>query len=160
MTFAPPNTNYGTIYGSFTLPDNVQEWRTIIVDRELQTENAVNVKQNGQYQTEEFPAGQQWFSSNVQGPRSSFRKVINFGALPNTAAKSVAHGMSVNSAFTITRLEAYASDTTGFNYIPIPFAAAANQISLTMDATNVTITTTSNRTNFNVCYVVIEFLRN
>ena len=62
---------------------------------------------------------------------------------------------------TFTRVYATASDTTGFNYIPVPYASstAANNIELNVNGTNVNIITGSNRSNFNICYVVLEYLQ-
>lgn len=130
---------------------------------------SINVRDAGYYATQEFVNGQQYFqnpalsggSSQYPAFRQVFRKIINFGALPNAASKSVAHNITVNNAFTFTRIYATASDTTGHNYIPIPYASPvlANNIELKVDATNVTIITGSNRTNFNVCYVVLEYIK-
>lgn len=161
MTFSPANTISPSIYSGFTLPNDQDEWRDILMDRELQTESVVNGKQNGTFTTVEYPTGQQWFSTaNPRDTRGAFRKVIDFGALPNAALKQVAHGLTVDADFLVTRLEAFASDTTGFTYVPIPYAAAAGLIELSMDNTNINITTTTNRTNYNSCYVIVEFLRN
>jgi hypothetical protein len=86
---------------------------------------------------------------------------VNFGALPNTATKSVAHGITITTATTFTRIYATASDTSGSTYIPIPFSSPTlvSNIQITVDATNVNITTGSNRSNFNICYVVLEYIK-
>jgi hypothetical protein len=129
---------------------------------------ALNLKDSGIYYLQEFINGQIFFpnpanSSATQvnpSQRQVYRLVINFGALPNTAAKSVAHGIVVSVDTTFTRIYATASDTAGFNYIPIPYVdPAGNNIAISVDATNVTITTSSDRTNFNICYVILEYLQ-
>lgn len=109
--------------------------------------------------------GQAWFPNaanitNLADYRQDYRTVVNFGALPNTGTTSVPHYINCTPGVTFTRIYATASDTSGFNYIPIPFASptAANNIQITVDSTNVNITTGSNRSNFNVCYVVLEYL--
>ncbi len=111
--------------------------------------------------------GQFWFGSATETqsnlPRGTFRKVINFGTLPNTATTSVAHGVTFDLNSTMTRLYAVATDPTGPTFFPIPFAdtaAVASNISLTADGTNVNITTGSDRTNFTRCIVVMEYLKN
>lgn len=131
----------------------------------------LNIKDSGYYLPTEFVNGQLWFANptlsditpNTQAPtlRQVFRMVVNFGALPNTASKSVAHTIpGITSDFTLTRLYAAASDTSALSYIPIPYASTTgNTIELSMDATNITITTTSNRTNYNFCYVIIEYIK-
>ena len=130
---------------------------------------ALNLKDSAYYDQTEFVNGQMFFpnpansSGTTAAPsyRNVYRMVINFGALPNTAAKSVAHNIPITAAYTFTRIYATASDTTGLTYIPIPYASPTlvNNIQLDVTSTNVTITTGSNRTNYNVCYVVLEYLK-
>lgn len=111
---------------------------------------ALNLKDSGYYTFAEFVNGQLYFpnpaltsnTSQTAAYRQVFRYVINFGALPNTATKSVAHGLAINTGWTFTRIYATASDTTGLTYIPIPDA----QSTISVDATNVNITTTANLT--------------
>lgn len=132
---------------------------------------AVNLKDSGIYSNiEPFVNGQTWFpnpaynssTDTYPSPRQDYRLVINFGALPDTATKSVLHNIPINSGYTFTRIYGCATDTTGLTAIPIPFASPvlANNIQLDIDATNVNITTGSNRTNYNECYVIIEYLTN
>jgi hypothetical protein len=130
----------------------------------------LNMKDTGFYVTDrEFVCGQSFFpnpSLSSQTPRNptyrnAYRKVINFGALPATTAKSVAHGITCTANTTFTRIYAAASDTTGLNYIPISYASASGtaNIELSVNSTNVTITTASDRSNFNICYVILEYLK-
>lgn len=130
---------------------------------------ALNLKDSAYYDLNEFVNGQMFFpnpansSATTAAPayRNVYRLIVNFGALPNTATKSVAHGIPITSGYTFTRIYATASDTTGLTYIPIPYASPtdANEVELNVDATNVNITTGSNRTNYNVCYVILEYLK-
>jgi len=130
----------------------------------------VNKKDTGLYIEEEFVNGQQWFqnknlsSTTAQRPeyRQVFRKVIDFGALPNAGAKSVAHGITFDANTAFTRIYATATDTTGFTALPIPYshATTANEIRLDVTSTNVVITTGANRTNYDTCYVILEYIRN
>lgn len=126
----------------------------------------INVKTSGYYPLNEFVTGDQYFPTTAPSSlvnalyRPSSRKLINFGALPNTGTKTVAHGLTITTATVFTRIYGTASDTTGLNYIPLPYASPtlANNIELSVDATNVTVITGSNRSNFNVCYIVLEWL--
>jgi hypothetical protein len=129
---------------------------------------SVNGKDAGVYDTSEFVNGQTFFpnptltssSTTTATQRQVFRMVVNFGALPNTGTKTVAHGLTINSGFTFTRIYGTASDPNG-NYIPLPYASptAVNNIELKVDGTNVTIITGSNRSNFTVTYIVLEYLK-
>ena len=135
---------------------------------------AVNQKDSAIYSQEEFVNGQTFFrnlavaptGSTSQTQRQVFRKVINFGALPNAGTTSVAHGITIDNNFTLTRLYGAASDVgASKEYIPLPFVdvagtVAAGNVELHMDGTNINITTTGNGTNFTVCYVIIEYLKN
>ncbi len=130
--------------------------------------NILNIKDTGQYQLSEFVNGQVYFSNPATTvasgepleDRQVMRKVINFGALPNTGTKAVAHGITCTIKTSFTRIYACASDPAG-NYIPIPYASPtdANEIELKVDGTNVTIITGSNRTNFTITYVILEYLQ-
>ena len=131
---------------------------------------SVNVKDSGYYDTQEFVTGQQFFplpgltSAGTRFPdyRQTFRKVINFGALPNTGTTNVAHGITCDANTIFTRIYGVATDPTGgFSYLPLPYASstAANNIELSVTGTNVSITTGIDRTAYTVCYVIVEFLK-
>ena len=129
----------------------------------------INLKDTGYYDTSEFVTGQQFFPGTVDSTttaeakfRSVYRKVIDFGALPNAAAKTVAHGITCNTSTQFTRIYGAANKLAApLSYLPLPYASAvaANVIELSVDNTNVTITTGVNRTAFTSCYIVIEFLK-
>lgn len=131
--------------------------------------NVVNAKETGLYPLMEYACSNSIFpnpaylpSSNAsQIDRPVFRTTLNFGALPNTGVKSVPHNISVSAGLVWTRIEAVATDTTGLTGLPIPYASPvlANNISIDVDATNVNITTGSNRTNYNICVVVLEYIQ-
>lgn len=130
----------------------------------------VNLRDAGRYTEEEFVCGQQWFAnktlssttSKAPQERQVYRKVIDFGALPNAAQKTVAHDIIINDEVKFTRIYGTASDTTGHTYIPLPYAsitAANNGIELSVDGTNVIINTGAvNRTAYDVCWVVLEYI--
>ena len=130
---------------------------------------SINVRDAGYYDTQEFLNSQVFFpnplfrsnTGTVPDYRSVFRKVINFGALPNAGAKSVAHGITCIASTSFTRIYGCATDPVALAYIPLPYASPvlANNISIDVDATNVTITTGSNRTAFTTCYVILEYLQ-
>ena len=134
----------------------------------------VNQKDTGYYTLDEF-VNSQYFFPNTIAPgnyedsatdfRTVYRTVVNFGALPNAGTKAVPHniqGIGANTTFSFTRIYATATDPAAPSFIPIPFAstiAVANNIALFVDQTNVNITTGLNRSNYTICYVVLEYLR-
>ncbi len=131
---------------------------------------AINIKDTGMYPLAEFVTGQIYFpnptlnSTTAQAPvyRQVFRTTVNFGALPNTMNKAVAHGITVDANTTFTHIYAAATKTTAaFSAIPIPitFAATGDIIDLRVDGTNVNIETTFDATIYDTCYVVIEYIK-
>lgn len=150
---------------------NSHEFKELLVRLYQNVNNialALNQKDSGLYYQEEFVTGQVYFpnpslSSTTQQqptPRPVFRKVINFGSLPNTGSTSVAHGLTVTANFSFTRIYGAATDPST-SFIPLPYASPtdADNIELSVDATNVTITTGSDRTGYTTCYVVLEYLK-
>jgi len=130
---------------------------------------SVDTRDAGYYAQTEFVNGQIFFpnparsSTTATAPiwRQVFRLVINFGTLPNTATKSVAHNLTITSGYSFTRIYATASDQIGMSYIPIPYASPVltKNIELNVDSTNVNITTGSDRTNYTVTYVILEYIK-
>lgn len=166
-----PTTNIWDVGALWQVDVQSDEFKELLV-RLYQNINLIalvlNTKDTGYYDTQEYPS-QQLFpnpdnSSQTAMPavyRDIYRKVINFGALPNTGTTSVAHYIDINNAYSFTRIYGCASDTTGLNFIPLPYASPtlANNIELRVTSTNVVITTGSNRSNFTICYVVLEYIK-
>lgn len=147
----------------FTLPRGETNTKSVIEERENKTAYYLAQREIALYSTATAqPTGQKWFTSLPANSRSPLRTVINFGALPNSGTSSAAHNIAVNSMTTLTKLYGSASDTTDELYIPIPYASAttAKIVELHMDETYVYVTTNGNLTNYNVCYIVIEWLTN
>ena len=145
-----------------------EEFRNLLVTLYQSINNiavVLNHKTSGYYTLNEFVNGNVFFpnpaSTEVNVFRQEYHKVVNFGALPNTGVKSVAHGITVTSSFIWTGVGAYATDPIGLTGLQIPYASPtdANEIEINVDATNVNITTGSNRTNYTTCYVILSFLK-
>jgi len=149
-----------------TMPDDWDQGKISLVEHLKKISNGVNTREIGYFLDEELLTGKQYpsvgtVSETSEQYRSSFRMLVDFGTLPNTGTKTVAHNITVDANFTLTQLYAAATDPVAFTSLPIPYASniAGDSISLSMDATNVIITTGSNRTNFTRCYVIIEYLQ-
>lgn len=168
-----PTTNVWDVSQIYEIDVTSPQFKELLVRLYQNINNisvALNLKDSGYYITDSFVNSQLFFpnpaynsSTSVNpGYRQVFRIVINFGALPNATTKSVPHNLDVNTQYTFTRIYGVASDTTSFNYIPLPYASASgtDNIELSVDSTNVTVATTSDRTNFNVCYIILEYITN
>lgn len=148
---------------SVEFPRDQQEFINTISLLYKRIANAVNTKEGALYLPQELATFQLYFTPNdPQRLRNVYRKTIDFGSLPNTAAKAVPHGITFNSNFSTTRIYGSATDPVNLVYIPLPFAdpTPANNISLFLDSTNVYVTAGSNRSNFTRCTVVIEYVKN
>lgn len=128
----------------------------------------LNSKDTGIYDTSIFVNGQQFFP-NTAAPGTSaissnfrpvYRKVINFGALPNNNITSIAHGITCSAYTTFTRIYGVATKpTVPYSYIPLPFVdSGGNHIELNVDNANVNIITTDDRSAYTQCYVIVEYL--
>jgi len=150
---------------SFIIPEDPSEKDLKIRQYLGDIASATNTKDTGFYDAVQTVTGQQFlptFSNNTAANasyRPVLRKVVDFGALPLSSTKSVAHGITFSSELSVTRMYASATDP-GNTWIPLPYSTGtlANNIELNIDSTNVNITTGTNRTNFTRCYVVIEWI--
>lgn len=158
------------IYSVEINSDEFKEFLFLLASAVNNISLSMNTRDAGYYSLSEFLNGQIFFpnptlvSTSNQQPvwRQVYREVVNFGTLPNAGTKSVVHNIpNINAAFSFTRIYGAASDPVGFNYIPLPYASPTlvNNIELSVDATNVNITTGSNRSNFTITYVILEYIK-
>jgi hypothetical protein len=125
--------------------------------------DAVNTKEGALYILNEEATFQLYFTAgNPQVTRPVYRVVVDFGALPNAGVKTVAHNIAFTNQFTSTRIYGSATDPAGLFYLPLPYASPTlnKNIELSLDGTNVIITTGINLTAFTRTTIVIEFLKN
>lgn len=128
---------------------------------------ALNLKDSAYYTLNEFMNGQVLFSNldsfgnNYQG-RQVFRTVVNFGALPNTTTISLPHNIDISFGFSFTRIYGCSTDPVSQNYIPLPYVSAsavANNIELSVDSSNVVITTGIDQSAYTTTYVILEYVK-
>lgn len=104
------------------------------------------------YSTSETAIGK-WINGKI-----IYRKVIDFGALPNTANKTVAHGISNISAVIS---EKAISHQTGNNWFPIPSAHPSNlAYAVFLDCTesgNISIRTGDDKSGYTDTKVILEY---
>lgn len=147
---------------SFIIPDDKNEMKIKLYQYLNNMAITINDKDSGIYQLEEFITCKKYFPNptllptdpNFTEMRSSLRLMIDFGALPNTATKSVAHGIAVSNQYTWVGIKATATNTTALTGIPVPNSW------ITIDATNVNITTPGDYSGYNICLVELEYLVN
>lgn len=132
--------------------------------------NSVNTKEGATYQPLELATFIRYplRSTTVPYPYlpnqfvNVYRKTIDFGALPNAALKSVAHGITFTTASKGTRIYGCATDPVNQLYIPIPFSSPTlnENIKIGIDGTNINITTAIDYSAFTMCNVVLEYSKN
>lgn len=123
----------------------------------------VNAKDRGFYWNQEIINDQRYYlTGDPQKFHTIFRKVVPFGALPNTALKQVAHGITgIGNGWMFTRIYGTAIEPAGAGarpfYIPLPNSGPNYQVELMVDNTNINITTIANLSAFTTTYIVLEF---
>ncbi len=169
--FVPTTDNYDLtgLEGKDLGSPEFKQFIIKLMQRTNQLALSLNLKDSALYYTQEFLNGQTFFpdptNPQTSAPRQVFRKIIDFGALPNAATKTVAHGINVTSLFTFTRIYGCASSTASLDYIPLPYVdvsgtVIAGNTELNVDQTNVYVTTTGDGTAFNKTYIILEYLKN
>ena len=99
------------------------------------------------YSTTEQALGIKWIDG-----KDIYRKVVDFGALPNLTTKTVSSGLTnVN----ITRIYGIACASVAI--IPLPYS---NEVTLYFSNNNVCVATNDDFSNYEQSYVVIEYTKN
>jgi len=143
-------------------PDNFPEFIELF-DREYKKlVDVVNTKEGGLYIPQEVATFQRYYTSvDPQATRNVYRKLIDFGVLPNATTKRVPHNIDFTNTTTLTHLYGAATDPSSGSYIPLPFSSPtlADNISLEADEAEIIITTGANYSTYANVNVVIEYLK-
>lgn len=127
---------------------------------ENQQENVLNDAKNyinsaNSYSTDEVKTGGKWIDG-----KPIYRKVVDFGALPNATIKVVSFD-NIN-ADTFVKIEGVAMNSNS-NAITIPFTdttLATQSISVFVNSTSISIEAGSvNRSDYNKCYITLEYTK-
>jgi hypothetical protein len=121
---------------------------------------SINNKSIGTYDTNETLSGKSYTTGDEQRPVSGFTKLIEFGALPNTATKQVAHNLDSSWGYSFKVIYGATSDPVNKKYLPLPYASAtaADIIEVKLDNTYVYITTGKDMTAFTDTSIFIEYV--
>ncbi len=110
-----------------------------------------NLEEN--YTTTEVDTGKKW----VDG-KTIYRKILNFGTLPNAGTKTVAHGIT-GLDFLITLIGA-ATNAARTAQLPLPYVSEGTfQINSFVSGSNIQVQTYQDRTSYTVCYFVMEYTK-
>lgn len=107
--------------------------------------------------TNAYDTGRKWVSGGVT--YRIFRKKVVFGALPNAATKNVAHGQLNDAIAPIdpAKMVRLVSFWASKGDASASLTAMTSLASVTVDATNVNITTGADQSLYTSCEVVLEW---
>lgn len=122
--------------------------------------NIINNKDSAIYSNEEFYTCGKWYVGNdPKIPQQLMRKVISFGALPNTATKSVAHELNgtnpINADWIVIPIAGRSFNPTNGRTAPI----FSPEFEVWIDYTNINIKTTINYSAFTTTEIVLLFIQ-
>ena len=136
--------------------DNMNEIKSVVNNNATETStNATKITNLQTYSTSETNTGQIWIDG-----KPIYKKVINFGALPNATSKSVAHNIS-NLGF-FTNISGIIYHTTAKTYYPLPLQYKGSDsnynVEVFANATSVSMSSNTDR-SFYSAYVILEYTK-
>lgn len=165
-----PTTQVWDVSDIYSMDVKSPEFKELIVRLYQNIGNVtqvINNKDTGIYNTAEFVCGQVYFpnptpiADQPNDFRQVYRKVINFGGLPNAATKTVAHNIINADGFSVTRIYGASTDPTHRLYIPLPFISCKlGTIALWATSTDIVVDCCAfDGTDYTITYVIVEYLK-
>jgi len=154
--------NLGTLLPLYdTVPDDWESAKGMLVESLKQIISTLNTKESGYLALQEVLSCGLLFTNTNNTFRQIFRKVVDFGALPNNTTKNVAHGIAVDSNFRLVNLYLSATNPTALTSFSLQYwsNSATDDIKLNLTSTNVVVVTKSNYSSYTSNLVVIEYVK-
>ena len=126
-------------------------------EKVLNNITSVNEKAMKEIAKEVYSTEEQVVGTWVDG-KPIYRKVIDFGALPNSTLKQVPHGISDIDAIVSLNGVTFAKNKTA-TPIPYVYTDSINTVSLFLEGTNVCIQTFGDKTSYINTYVTLEYTK-
>ena len=150
-------TAQGTGGVSPSVIEEIQAEITVLGSQnETQAQDITDIKAQleelaGAYSTTEHKTGRKWIDG-----KDIYEKTVDVGALPNATTKQVAHGVTYDK---VVSLRGICSNSDNA-FLPLPAVAtsSAYAIELSVDTTNIVITTAQDRSTFSG-YVILEYTK-
>lgn len=150
------------------VPDKWEDARPFLVEALKRISYAVNVREIGSFVEEEVLTGIQFIPGVNATPeevpnefRDVLRIVIDCGALPNATTLTIPHGINYDANFSLVNLYLSATDPIGLTSFSVQYwSIAGGDITVSLDATNVIITTGSDYSAYTTSYAIIEYMLN
>ena len=125
----------------------------------------INAKDTGIYNDEEVFTSQQWYVNRpINQQKMIFRKIVDVGTLPNVATTSTSHELNrdatgavipITADWDIIRIRLKAFDPAGIIWID----ASDPRITISVDATDIDVTTIDDFSAFTQCGVILEYTK-
>ncbi len=128
---------------------------------------SLNAKKSGQLQLTEFLTGGVLFPNydmvnvNYNG-RQLYNIALNVGALPNASTLTFPHNIDTSNSTFFVHIYGCATDPLNMQYLPITLAsstAVANNIEISVDSTNIYITTGIDLSAYTTTIIVLEYVK-
>ena len=126
---------------------------------------ALNKKDTALYDlSESFSCGQWYVNAAINQEKGIYRKVIDFGALPNTVLKTVAHELNIDETGAIQPITAdwkiIIKNGMAFDPINIIWYPISNPtISMEITTTDIEITTTADLSAYTECEIILLYTK-
>ncbi len=142
--------------------EEFKEFLVVLYQQVNNIGNVINDKDHGWLSLQAYACGKQIYPEVPGGPvRGIGRKMVDFGALPNTGNKAVPHGIPFNADTRITFLYCMSNDPIAQTGLTVPYVdvltAGALNAELDIDNTDVYIITAGDLSAYTITYVYIEF---
>ena len=104
-----------------------------------------------------YEAGEHWTGREWIDGKSIFRRVIEFGALPNATTKNVPHG--ITDLDRVISVEGVAENLLFGNYLPLSYPTGTARVELLIQGSDVRIVTSDNFSDWTRTHVIIEYTK-
>lgn len=122
-------------------------------DKPVSTAQATAIGKAVNYSTTEALTGGTWIDGKV-----IYRKVINYGAMPNNSSKTVAHGIS--NLQRMIDISAIMGTSSAWRLLPYsPPDSLANSVQISSDGGNVWTQTGSSAWTTYSAYIILEYTK-
>ena len=86
-----------------------------------------------------------------------YQKTVDCGALPNKTEKTVAYGIS-NLGYVVS-IDGFATNLTNHYALPFITSTGSDQVVVSVNATNIRVTSASDRSNITTSYVTLQYTK-
>ena len=164
-TYDPIHTEAPFVEENPFFPSDFNQLVLKLTDYSRSVSTSINQREICAYVANEILTGSTLFSdedtSDVELSvlRPVYRKVIQFGPLPNATSKSVPHHIPVVNTYQFIKVLTVPNNpaATGATPYATPIPNATARVDIT--TTNIVITTTADYSAYTVCSVILEYVK-